>query len=272
MENTLLKDIAAVKEKLADMNKNSRLESDKANFLTSNVKIIQELFHVSCTSLKTIQNMKKKRDKACAHPSSKIKIEKIKEKRLVKEQLKISLPMKQIQDEIKIANEDELLMSPLTMPLKRQKPEVNISCYVCKQKFHDTHLFYDKLCDKCANFNYSKRTQICDFAGRVAVVTGCRIKIGYEICLYLLRHNCYVIGTTRFAKECFIRYSKEPDFDSFKSRFQIYSLDLRDLSGLYEFIAYLYKTCTRLDILINNAAQTLRRNVKFYDNIVSGYK
>ena len=199
---------------------------------------------------------------------SKIKLKKLEEKRLVINQINNGPLLIKDNEEGNICKDDEELKSLSDLPLKRQKSEININCYICKQKFHETHFFYDKLCDKCASFNYIKRTQNCDFAGRVAVVTGCRIKIGYEICLYLLRHNCYVIGTTRFAKECFIRYSKEPDFDSFKSRFQIYSLDLRDLSGLYEFIAYLYKTCTRLDILINNAAQTLRRNVKFYDNIL----
>ena len=273
MNDDLLKNIASINEKLHEIKRKSRSEPESADFLISNAKTFKKLSRISHIIVNAIDGLRKRKyydqDKNYTNTKSELKLKKLEEKRLVENQLTIDTSLTQIEEEVKSNNNDEVSKSSTILPQIRQRSEISINCYICKKNFHDVHFFYDKLCDKCARYNYNKRTQNCDFAGRVAVVTGCRIKIGYEICLYLLRHNCYVIGTTRFAKECFIRYSKEPDFDSFKSRFQIYSLDLRDLSGLYEFIAYLYKTCTRLDILINNAAQTLRRNVKFYDNILA---
>ena len=141
-------------------------------------------------------------------------------------------------------------------------------CYICKNKYRRVHFFYDKLCPACAELNYKKRTQDCDFTGKIAIVTGCRIKIGYQICLYLLRKNCMVIGTTRFSKDSFLRFSKEPDFSNFKHLLKIYPLDLRDLHGVDKFISYLYSNFKKIDILINNAAQTLRRNVLFYKHLL----
>ena len=73
-------------------------------------------------------------------------------------------------------------------------------CYVCKECYTQFHDFYDQLCKQCGDSNYKKRIQKCNFDNRIALVTGCRIKIGYEITLFLLRNNCKVIGTTRFQK------------------------------------------------------------------------
>ena len=146
--------------------------------------------------------------------------------------------------------------------------EDSMTCHICMRSYNERHFFYGKLCPECAKLNYEKRNQKCDFTGLVAVVTGCRIKIGYEICLYLLRNGCKVIGTTRFAKDAFTRYSKEPDFDSFKHLLTIYPLDLRDLNAINKFIKNLYETQSKLDILINNAAQTLRRNIQFYKHLM----
>ena len=142
-------------------------------------------------------------------------------------------------------------------------------CYVCKKRYNELHHFYDRLCPSCADFNYKKRTQKCDFSGRIALVTGCRVKIGYEIALYLLRNNCKVIGTTRFPKDAFERFSKEKDFDSFKHNLVIYPLNLRNLSVLDQFIKHLYATYPKLDILINNAAQTIRRAPVYYQNLLA---
>ena len=142
-------------------------------------------------------------------------------------------------------------------------------CYVCKEGYSQFHDFYDQLCKQCGDLNYKKRTQKCNFDNRIALVTGCRIKIGYEIALFLLRNNCKVIGTTRFPKDAFERFSKEKDFDSFKDNLVIYPLNLRNLSVLDKFIKHLYETIPQLDILINNAAQTLRRAPIYYQNLLA---
>src|SRR5688572_25093767 len=52
------------------------------------------------------------------------------------------------------------------------------SCYVCKAKYRELHFFYDSMCPGCAQFNWEKRNQSVPLDGRVALVTGARVKIG----------------------------------------------------------------------------------------------
>ena len=59
-------------------------------------------------------------------------------------------------------------------------------CYVCKQKYSTIHDFYDQLCPSCAGLNFTKRTERADLRGRVALLTGGRVKIGYQTGLKLL--------------------------------------------------------------------------------------
>ena len=70
-------------------------------------------------------------------------------------------------------------------------------CYVCKRDFHDLHFFYDALCPECAELNWNKRSQTAELRGRVAVITGARVKIGFQAALMLLRAGAHVIVTTR---------------------------------------------------------------------------
>jgi len=86
---------------------------------------------------------------------------------------------------------------------------IPINCYTCKRPFRELHFFYDQLCPACASLNYQKRNEVCDLAGRVAVVTGARVKIGYRIALKLLRCGATVIATSRFAADCARRYALE---------------------------------------------------------------
>ena len=44
-----------------------------------------------------------------------------------------------------------------------------------------------ELCPACADFNYAKRTETADLAGRVALITGGRVKIGYQAGIKMLR-------------------------------------------------------------------------------------
>ncbi|HLG62043.1 MAG TPA: SDR family NAD(P)-dependent oxidoreductase [Ktedonosporobacter sp.] len=143
--------------------------------------------------------------------------------------------------------------------LKKARP-----CYVCKQRFTALHFFYEYLCLPCGDFNYHKRTSQVNLAGRVALVTGGRVKIGYATALRLLRAGAQVIVTTRFPHDAARRYSSEPDFADWRDRLQIYGLDFRYLPVLEHFVAHLYATYPALDILINNAAQTVRHAQEHY--------
>jgi NAD(P)-dependent dehydrogenase (short-subunit alcohol dehydrogenase family) len=140
-------------------------------------------------------------------------------------------------------------------------------CYCCKQPYKKVHFFYHMLCPDCAAFNYSKRSQRSDLAGRVALITGGRIKIGYLTALRMLRDGARVWVTTRFANDCARRFSREPDFSAWSHRLKIVSLDLRNLRALQEFINFLMQQESHLDIIINNAAQTIRRPRAFYEHL-----
>ncbi|WP_310426182.1 SDR family NAD(P)-dependent oxidoreductase [Chamaesiphon sp. VAR_48_metabat_135_sub] len=132
----------------------------------------------------------------------------------------------------------------------------------------EVHFFYHLLCPKCAEFNYAKRSQRADLTGRVALITGGRIKIGYQLGLRLLQDGARVIITTQFPQDCARRYSLEPDFEEWGDRLQIHGLDLRDLKSLEGFIEYLLDRESALDILINNACQTVKRPLEFYRHLL----
>ena len=138
------------------------------------------------------------------------------------------------------------------------------SCYVCKVRFRTLHHFYDQLCPDCAPYNWNKRHQTADLSNKVAIVTGSRVKIGYQVCLKLLRAGCTVVATTRFPNNAVFAYRKENDWDVWKDRLHVYALDLRDVTGLEAFTRYLKVTFGQCDILINNACQTIRRPGGYY--------
>jgi Dehydrogenases with different specificities (related to short-chain alcohol dehydrogenases) len=140
------------------------------------------------------------------------------------------------------------------------------SCYVCKVRYRDLHHFYDQLCPPCAKLNFEKRHFKADLSGKIAVVTGARVKIGYQVCLKLLRAGCQVVATTRFPNSAAASYKAEKDFDEWSSNLHIYGLDLRDVVGLEAFTRFLKLKCGNqgIDILINNACQTVRRPTAYY--------
>ena len=143
-------------------------------------------------------------------------------------------------------------------------------CYVCKQKYSTIHFFYDQLCPDCAAFNYAKRTELTDLSGRVALLTGGRVKIGYQAGLKLLRAGAELIVTTRFPRDSAARYAEEPDFAQWSHRLQIYGLDLRHTPSVEAFCHELVATRPRLDFIINNACQTVRRPPDFYAHMMEG--
>jgi len=143
-------------------------------------------------------------------------------------------------------------------------------CYVCKQKYSAIHFFYDQLCPTCAAFNYAKRTELTDLRGRVALLTGGRVKIGYQAGLKLLRAGAELIVTTRFPRDSAARYAAEPDFGEWGHRLQVYGLDLRHTPSVEAFCHELLATRPRLDFIINNACQTVRRPPDFYAHMMAG--
>ncbi|MDR3388215.1 MAG: SDR family oxidoreductase [Rudaea sp.] len=143
-------------------------------------------------------------------------------------------------------------------------------CYVCKQKYSLIHHFYDQLCPDCAAFNFAKRTESADLRGRVALLTGGRVKIGYQAGLKLLRAGASLIVTTRFPRDSAARYAQEPDFGDWAERLQIFGLDLRHTPSVEAFCHELLATRQRLDFIINNACQTVRRPPQFYAHMMAG--
>ena len=140
------------------------------------------------------------------------------------------------------------------------------SCYICKAKFNTSniHSYYTNLCKTCGDFNYSFRTLEMDLTGRIAVVTGGRVKIGYYIVLKLLKYGCTVIATSRFPKDSLLKFKQEPDYEKFKDRLMIYPIDFRIFESTERFVNYLSENFPYIDILINNAAQTVRRSTSYY--------
>jgi NAD(P)-dependent dehydrogenase (short-subunit alcohol dehydrogenase family) len=143
------------------------------------------------------------------------------------------------------------------------------NCYVCKAEYTRLHFFYDAMCMDCAGFNYQKRFQTAPLHGQVALITGSRLKIGYQSTLMMLRAGARVIATTRFPVDSALRYSKETDYADWSDRLHIYGLDLRHTPSVELFCDYMEQQYDRLDILVNNAAQTVRRPPAFYAHLMS---
>ncbi|MGH8032375.1 MAG: SDR family NAD(P)-dependent oxidoreductase [Luteimonas sp.] len=143
-------------------------------------------------------------------------------------------------------------------------------CYVCKQKYSRIHHFYDQLCPTCAEFNIAKRSELADLRGRVALLTGGRVKIGYQAGLKLLRCGARLIVTTRFPRDCAARYAQEADFGDWSERLEIFGLDLRHTPSVEAFCTQLPTSHERLDFIINNACQTVRRPPGFYAHMMAG--
>ncbi|TPX66133.1 hypothetical protein SpCBS45565_g04629 [Spizellomyces sp. 'palustris'] len=157
---------------------------------------------------------------------------------------------------------------PVLPPLR--KLTYNRACHVCGKPFRELHHFYDQLCPTCADFNFMKRFSEADMHGRVCIVTGARVKIGYCIALKLLRMGAIVIVTTRFPHDAASRYAKEPDFPSFKGRLAVYGVDFRDIPLMHHFCREITERFQRLDVIINNAAQTVRKPPAYYEHLIEG--
>jgi len=139
-------------------------------------------------------------------------------------------------------------------------------CYMCKQKYTTVDAFYHQLCPQCAAFSHGKRDARTDLTGRRALLTGGRAKIGMYIALRLLRDGAHLTITTRFPRDAVRRFTQMPDSADWLHRLKVVGIDLRDpaqVIGLADDVA----AAGPLDILINNAAQTVKRQAGAYSAI-----
>ncbi|WP_224240145.1 SDR family NAD(P)-dependent oxidoreductase [Hyalangium gracile] len=144
-------------------------------------------------------------------------------------------------------------VEPSTQELLRTR-----HCYGCKGRYTRLHPFYLSLCPECARFHEDKRTQRVSLEGRRALITGGRVKVGFQLALKLLRDGAHVHVLSRYPRDAARRYAQEPDFEQWRERLVLHGLDLRFLPGVVAFTEHLLATESHLDILVNNAAQTLR--------------
>jgi len=142
------------------------------------------------------------------------------------------------------------------------------ACYICKTRFQELHFFYDSMCKSCGDFNYEKRSHTADLRGRVALVTGSRVKIGYQAAIMLLRAGAHVIVCTRFPRDAAARYAREQDFEDWGHRLEVHGLDLRHTPSVEAFARHIVSSHARLDFILNNACQTVRRPAGFYGHLM----
>lgn len=165
------------------------------------------------------------------------------------------------------------LLSPAPVDVQtRRGPHLQSerACYVCKTAFRELHFFYDSMCPTCAELNYRKRFQTAPMQGQVAIITGARVKIGYQAALMLLRAGARVLVTTRFPVDAARRFALETDAPIWVERLSIHGLDLRHIPSVEVFARHVIEDVGRLDVLINNAAQTVRRPPGFYAHLMDG--
>ncbi|RHY63294.1 hypothetical protein DYB34_003838 [Aphanomyces astaci] len=183
-----------------------------------------------------------------------------------------------------------LLLEDGHRPAVVPKVELNKqrSCYTCKVRYEALHHFYDQLCPStcaksefllgclqetshtisfvaCAEVNYTKRMQSADLHGKVALVTGARVKIGYHTALKLLLAGATVIATSRFPHDTAERYAAHPELWYTSNLLMI---EARDLVHLEHFLDHVLQTYTRLDVVVHNACQTIRRPTTYYAHMM----
>lgn len=142
------------------------------------------------------------------------------------------------------------------------------ACYVCKQRYVVVDAFYHQLCPGCAAKHHAKRDQRTDLTGRRALLTGGRAKIGMYIALRLLRDGAHTTITTRFPNDAIRRFTAMPDSGDWLDRLRIVGVDLRDPKQVID-LASAVSAAGPLDVLINNAAQTVRRSAEAYAPLVA---
>ncbi|MEV0532013.1 SDR family NAD(P)-dependent oxidoreductase [Kitasatospora sp. NPDC050463] len=137
-------------------------------------------------------------------------------------------------------------------------------CYVCKQRYRQVGTFYHMLCPGCAADNTARRALATDLRGRRALLTGGRVKIGFQLALMMLRDGAELIVTSRFPHDTVRRFQAAAGSAEWRDRLTVVGIDLRDPRQVLGLAEQLRSDGRPLDILVNNAAQTLRRPPESY--------
>lgn len=166
-------------------------------------------------------------------------------------------------------------------PLEQTLTELQIekSCYACNSKYKLAHSFYSRLCPDCSQISYENRYKKVDLTDRNVILTGGRVKIGYATALKFLRANANLTLTTRFPAIALSQLQKEEDYNQWKDNLKVYGLDLRNLRAVKAFIKDYRSEHKCLDILVNNAAQTIKYTDDYYlpilqneQNLLKGFE
>jgi NAD(P)-dependent dehydrogenase (short-subunit alcohol dehydrogenase family) len=142
------------------------------------------------------------------------------------------------------------------------------ACYVCKQRFTEVDAFYHQLCPPCAALNAARRDARTDLTGRRALLTGGRAKIGMHLALRLLRDGAHTTVTTRFPVDAVRRFTAMPDSPQWLHRLRVVGLDLRDPRQVVD-LCDAVAAAGPLDVLVNNAAQTVKRSAGSYAQLLA---
>ncbi|MFG2855961.1 SDR family NAD(P)-dependent oxidoreductase [Streptomyces mirabilis] len=144
------------------------------------------------------------------------------------------------------------------------------SCYVCKTPYRQVDAFYHRLCPDCAADNTARRALTTDLSGRRALLTGGRVKIGFQLALMMLRDGAELLVTSRFPHDTMRRFRAEPGSAKWLDRLTVLAVDLRDPRQVLGICEQLRQEGEPLDILVNNAAQTVRRPAASYALLAAG--
>ncbi|MCJ1323320.1 hypothetical protein MMC15_008676 [Xylographa vitiligo] len=125
-------------------------------------------------------------------------------------------------------------------------------CYICMFQLREPHRFYPALCRPCGDFNIAESSlslpKNLNLKGKTALITGGRVNLGFTTALRMLRCGANVMVSTRYPRDAETRFSAESDSDSWGKK------QVKEWSTCFEIPE-------RLDILVNNAAQTLTDSV-----------
>ncbi|MCB5180692.1 SDR family NAD(P)-dependent oxidoreductase [Streptomyces antimicrobicus] len=143
-------------------------------------------------------------------------------------------------------------------------------CYVCKSFYREVDGHYHRLCPGCAADHTARRRMSCDLTGRRALLTGGRVKIGFQLALMMLRDGAELLVTSRFPQDTLARFRAAPGSERWLDRLTVVAVDLRDPRQVLGLCERLRAEGEPLDILVNNAAQTVRRPPESYALLADG--
>jgi NAD(P)-dependent dehydrogenase (short-subunit alcohol dehydrogenase family) len=143
-------------------------------------------------------------------------------------------------------------------------------CYVCKTPYREVDSFYHRLCPRCAADNTARRALSTDLRGRRGLLTGGRVKIGFQLALMMLRDGAELLVTSRFPHDTVRRFRAAAGSERWLDRLTVLAVDLRDPRQVLGLCEELRQDGRPLDILVNNAAQTVRRPPQSYALLAAG--